>query len=123
MAQDGRIINNYHADNSRFVDNGAINQKDQKKTFCGLGAHHHNGIVENKNNILTNGARTILPHGTRMWPQMIDGMFWTFSMKAISERLIILHIDNKGRTPEYILHGVNVEDIPVKSFHTLFSPI
>ena len=44
-------------------------------------------------------------------------------MKSISERLNILQIDHKGRTPEPILHVFNVEDITVKSFHTLFSPI
>ena len=37
-------------------------------------------------------------------------------MKDISERLTSLQIYHKGRTPEHILHQVNVEDIPVKSF-------
>ena len=44
-------------------------------------------------------------------------------MKVIDEGLNSLHMYHKGRMPEYILHGVNVEDILVKSFHTLFSPI
>ena len=60
---------------------------------------------------MTTGARTLLLHGMRMWPQMIDEMFWPFSMKAIAERLNILKIYHKGRTPESILHGVNLEDI------------
>ena len=75
MAQVGRNIKHYHADNGRFADNGfidAINTKDQKITFCGVGAHHQNGIIENKNNIITLGARTLLLHGMRMWPTMID---------------------------------------------------
>ena len=50
-------------------------------------------------------------------------MFWPFAVKTISEGLNILQIYHKGRTPETILNGFNVEDIPVKSFHTLFSPI
>ena len=44
-------------------------------------------------------------------------------MKSIAERLNSLYIDHQVRTSECIFHGVNVEDIPVKSFHTLFSPI
>ena len=72
---------------------------------------------------MTTGARTLLLHVMRMWPQMIDKMFWPFAMKAIAKRLNSLQIDHKGRTPEYIPHGVNVEDIPIKPFHTLFSPI
>ena len=55
MAQTGRYVKHYHADNGRFSDNGfidAINTKDQKITFCGVGAHHQNGIIENKNKML-----------------------------------------------------------------------
>ena len=48
MAQAGRYIKHYHADNGRFADNGFIddiNTKDQKIKFCGVGAHHQNGII------------------------------------------------------------------------------
>ena len=50
MAQAGRTVKHYHADNGLFSDNGfidAVNGKDQKITFCGVGAHHQNGIIEN----------------------------------------------------------------------------
>ena len=63
MAQAGRTIKHYHADNGRFANNGfinAVNGKDQKNTFCGVGAHHQNGIIENKDKILTTGGRTLL---------------------------------------------------------------
>ena len=68
-------IKHYHDDNGRFSDNGFIddiNQKYQKITFCGVGAHHQNSIVENKNKILNTGARMLLLHGIIMGPQMID---------------------------------------------------
>ena len=42
MAQAGRNIKHYHADNGRFADNGfidAVNSKVQNITFCGAGAH------------------------------------------------------------------------------------
>ena len=48
MSQAGRNVKNYHADNGRFAENGsidAINTKDQKNFFCGVGAHHQNGII------------------------------------------------------------------------------
>ena len=53
---------------------------------------------------------------------MIDDMFWPFAMKAVAERLNSLQVDTQGRTPESILHDIKVEEIPVKSFHTLFCP-
>ena len=56
MAQAGRNVKHYHADNGRFADNvfiDDINTKDQKITFCGVVDHHQNGIIENKNKMLT----------------------------------------------------------------------
>ena len=54
---------------------------------------------------------------------MIYEMFWTFDIKDIAERHIILKIDHKGRTPSSILYGVDLEDIQVNSFHTVFCTI
>ena len=125
MAQAGWTVLHYHADNGRFSDNcfvEAINSKDQNITFYGVGTHHQNGIVKNKK-LLTNGALTLLLHGIRMWLQMIDEMFWPFAIKDVAERHNILHVDHKGLTSSSILHGVYLEDIPVKYFHTLFCPI
>ena len=54
----------------------------------------------------------------RMWPQMMDHMFLLFSFKAISERLNTLQVNVDGSTPESILYGTEVDNIPVKTFHT-----
>lgn len=126
LAQMNHRVKHYHADNGRFSDNGFLkscNDHDQKITFCGVGAHHQNGIIENKNKQLTLGARTLLLHGIRMWPQMIDIMFWPFAMKAFAERMNALHFDLDGNTPESRMYGVKNEDPPIKSFHTLFCPV
>ena len=51
MAQAGRYIKYYHADNGRFSDNGFINAIDtkyQKITFCGLGAHHKTALLKTR---------------------------------------------------------------------------
>ena len=58
-AQANRTIMYYYADNGRFADNGfidAVNENNQRITFCGVGAHHQNGIAENRNKMLTLGA-------------------------------------------------------------------
>ena len=99
MAQAGINVKHYHADNGRFVDNGfidAINTKYQKITFFGVGAHHQNGIIENKNKMLTLGARTLLLNGMQMWHTIIDSMFWPFDMKAVAERHNKMQIDVMG---------------------------
>ena len=43
-------------------------------------------------------------------------------MKDVAKRINSLQVDVLGRTPESILHSVEVKDIPVKSYHTLFCP-
>jgi hypothetical protein len=57
----------------------------------------------------------------RMWPQMVDQMS-PFAIKAAAEIMNRLHIDTDGRTPESKFYGVNIENIPVKTFHTMFCP-
>ena len=118
MEQTGQTVKHYHSDNGQFDDNGfidAVNGEDQKIAFSGVGAHNQNGIIENKNIILTTGGRTLLIQGRRMWSNMIDEMFWSFAIKAVSERPNSLQVDLTSQTPESILHGIEIEVIPVKS--------
>ncbi len=97
-----------------------VNCKDQKITFC---AHHQNGIIENKIKMLTLSARTLLFHGMRLWPQMIDTMFLPFAFKAATERHNCLSFNKDGKTPISILHDIASKTITVKSFHTLYCPV
>ena len=80
-------------------------------------------MVSPKKKLLTNGERTLLLHVTRMWPHIIDEIFWPFAIKSVAERHKILQVDHNGCMPNSILHRVEVEDIPVKSPHTLFCSI
>jgi hypothetical protein len=126
MAQANHTVKHYHADNGAFAHKGfldEVNWKDQKITFCAIGAHHQNGIIENKNRMLTLAARTLLLHGIRMWPQMIDTMFWSFAFEAAAERHNLLSLNGQDQTPLSILQDVPVENIPVKTFHTLLCPV
>ena len=126
LSQAARRVKHYHADNGAFAHKGFldhVNRADQKITFCAVGAHHQNGIIENKNKMLTLSARTLLLHGIRMWPQMIDTMFWPFAFKAAAERHNCLSLNDSGVTPNAALHGIPQTDIPVKTFHTLFCPV
>jgi hypothetical protein len=65
-AQANRTVKHYHVDNGAFAHEGfldEVNQVDQKITFCAVGAHYWNGIIKNKNKMLTLAARTLLLHG------------------------------------------------------------
>ncbi len=104
-------VKHYQADNGQLFDEflAACNNLNQMVEFCGVGAHQQNGIVKNRNKQLTQTARVLLLHGRRMWPQMVDQMFWPCAIKAAAERMNSLHIDTEGQTPESKIYGVNIE--------------
>ncbi len=58
-----------------------------------------------------------------MWPQMIDTMFWPFAFEAAAERHNCLSLNAQGLTPNAVLHGVPLDVILVKTYHTLFCPV
>ncbi len=126
LKQAGHTARHYHADNGWFSDKGFykdIDDKGQEITFCGVGAHHQNGIIENRNKQLTLGACTLLLHDMRHWPHMVDSLFWPFAMKAMAKQMNSLHVNSEGQTPESIMYGIDLETIPVKNFYTLFCPV
>jgi hypothetical protein len=118
-------VKHYKADNGQFSDkefHATCNNLNQTIEFCGVGANHQNGIIRNRNKQLTQTARVLLLHGMRMWPQIVDHMFWPFALKAAAERINSLHIDTDGHIPESKFYGVNIDNILVKTFHTMFCP-
>ena len=81
----GVSIKHYHADNGTFACEGfrnAVAAAGQKITFCGVGAHHQNGIVENMIGLLTRNARTSLLHAKQRWPQAITTILWPYALKS-----------------------------------------
>ena len=126
LAQAQRFVKHYHANNGAFVHKAfldEVNCKDQKITFCAVDAHHQNGIIKNKNKMLTLLAQTLHLHGIRMWPEMIDTMFWQFAFKAAAEWQNCLLLNSDGLTLNAVLHGFFFDVIPVKTYHMLFCPV
>jgi hypothetical protein len=73
-ATHGVTITRYRADNGRFSDPAFLQQvQDDKQliSFCGVGAHHQNGIAEKKIGDITGLTRTLLQHAIRNWPEVI----------------------------------------------------
>ena len=61
----GVKVEHYHADNGRFSEPAWINECKRCKqdlTFCGVGAHHQNGILESKIKDDTLISRKMLLH-------------------------------------------------------------
>ena len=72
----------------------------QNLTFCGVGAHHQNGISERIIKDLTLYSRTLVLHAQRHWPEYTTTMFWPFSLVAAADIMNNLHVDMHGQTLE-----------------------
>ena len=55
-----------------------INSLEQDIIFCGVSAHHQNGIAERHIQTLVNITRTTLLNSHARWPAVIDMELWTF---------------------------------------------
>ena len=102
LAANGVTARAYHADNGRFADKGFRDdciRNNQVITFCGVGAHHQNGIAERKIKDLTLGGRTLLLHAKRMLPEYVTTILWPFAIKCYEDRMNNLIHRADGRTP------------------------
>jgi hypothetical protein len=87
-ASHGVNIKHYHADNGRFKDklfSKSIEERGQTISFCGVGAHHKNGIAEERIGGLERRATTLLLHAQRRWPDAINTNLWTYAIRAAND--------------------------------------
>jgi transposase InsO family protein len=77
-------IKSIRADNRVYAAQSfqeACHKKQQKLSFCGVGAHWQNGIAERFIRSITERARTILLHAMHRWPEVIKEELWTFAVQ------------------------------------------
>ena len=82
-AAHGVNIKSYHADNLRFNNNifkGDCIKYGQMITYYGVGAHHQNDVAETTIKMMCYGARIILLHAKRKWPEVIATVLWPYDM-------------------------------------------
>jgi hypothetical protein len=121
----GVKVQQYHADNGRFAEKlfkDDCKAQGQHLTFCGVGAHHQNGIVERKIKDITLATRTILLHAMRYWPEYITTMLWPFAAKCIEDRINNLTVNDLGITPEMSFSGSQASQVQLKNYHPFGCP-
>ena len=96
--------------------------KSQKLTFCGVGAHHQNAIVERKIKDLILTACTLLLHAMRFCPEYISQILWPFAIKCAEDRISNLLIDIDGLTAEMKFSNSPSATVDLRNFHTFGCP-
>jgi hypothetical protein len=122
--QNNRDIKCYHTDNGIFASkefrSSCLQQKQQTK-FCGVNAHHQNGIAERHKRSITKKARTMLIHAMIQWPEIITETLWPFALKLAVD----IHNKTPGpsdMTPEEIFTGIKQRN-KFLDFHPFGCPI
>jgi hypothetical protein len=119
-----RVIRKYHSDNGIFSSKlfrEACLSQHQHLTFCGVDAHHQNGIAERYIRTITEKARTMLIHAMINWPEIITENLLPFAVQLA----IDLHNatpNAAGFTPEEIFSGTK-HPSNLTSFHSFGCPI
>ena len=122
----GIRIQHYHADNGRFAEPAFVQECKRCKqdlTFCGVGAHHQNGISERKIKDVTLIGRTLLLHAMRYWPEYITIMMWPFAAKCAQERMNNLHVNMDGESPDMLFSDTKAVNVQLKHYHTFGCPV
>ena len=84
----GHTIKHYHADNGIFAANlwkAHCIARHQGLTFAGVGAHHQNGVAENKIRQLQDQARTVLIHAAKRWPAAVEANLWPYAVRMAND--------------------------------------
>ena len=118
-------IKHYNADNGRFAEKlftDDVKKSLQRITFCGVGAHHQNGITERVIKQLTLTSHILILHAQNHWPEYISTMLCPFALKAAQDRLNQLNINLEGTTPDMIFSGVAAATLRLRNFHTFGCP-
>ena len=70
----GVLVQGFHADNGIFAEKQFLYEVTNCNhciSYCGVGAYHQNGYVENHIGRITRDARTLLLSAQRLWPEAI----------------------------------------------------
>lgn len=122
--QHGIKIKKYRADNGIFKSNAFIEDIEklgQTIDYCGVGAHHQNGIAERTIRTIVESARTLLLHAHYKWNDTITFDLWTFALRqAVTIYNATPRKDLQWRTPNQVFAGVT-DSTDAKDFNELKS--
>ena len=123
----GVTIKHYHADNGRFAEAAFMDQvkaSGQTITFCGVGAHHQNGVAERRIRDITEHARTMLLHASHRWPKAINVHLWPYAIRLAAHIRNHVPRESEGGIPIQVFSGTDAHNkVFTKHQHTFGCPV
>jgi hypothetical protein len=92
-------------------------------SFCGVGAHHQNGVAEKKIRDIQEAARTMMLHASICWPASQSVSMWPYAIRvAVDVMNSTPREDGVKMSPLQNFTGSNA--LPrLKDFHTFGCPV
>ncbi len=98
----GVRVKHYHADNGIFASKGfrdEVQRCGQTLSFCGVGAHHQNGVAKRRIQDLADLARSSLAHAAHRNPARTANL-WPYALRYASYVRRIMPRENHSKPPE-----------------------
>jgi len=114
----------YHTDNGIFASKefrSSCIQQNQHIKFCGVNAHHQNGIAEHHIRTITERAQSMLIHAMISWPDIIQETLWPYAL-CLAVDLHNCTPTSSGLSPEEIFTGIKGRN-RLMDFHPFGCPI
>lgn len=121
----GVTLKRFHADNGIFAEKvfrDDLDANDQAITFCAVGVHHQNGLVERHIQTLSRGARASLLHAKRHWDEAVGTILWPYAWKDFEEKYNNFHLNEKGESPLNLFSESEVK-ADLKNYHPFGCPV
>ncbi len=98
----GVKVQHYHADNGIFASRSfreEVQKSGQTLSFCGVGAHHQNGVAERRIQDLSDSTRASLAHAAQRNPAVTANL-WPYALRHASYVRRLMPRENNSKSPE-----------------------
>ena len=121
----GVLVDSYKADNGVFKSNAFvahIREHNQRLSYCGVNAHHKNGVAERAIRSVSECARALMLHAAVHWKDGISSELWPMAIHYAT--YIYNHIPNEqGIAPADLFTGVATPRHKLRDFHVWGAPV
>lgn len=121
----GVSIQSYLADNGAFKAHffeRHIRESNQKINFCGVNAHHQNGIAERNIRTISDKARAMLLHAALHWKDAVSDSLWPMAVQYAAYQHN--HLPNaEGHAPADLFTGTTFPRHKLLQMHTWGCPV
>jgi hypothetical protein len=121
----GVIITDYLADNGIFKANAFVQhlrEHNQRVQYCGVNAHHQNGIAERSILSISNMARAMLLHASLRWKTGIDSSLWPMAVNYAT--YVYNHTPKEnGIAPADLFTGTQIPRHKLRDIHVWGCPV